>query len=330
MKPLAVTMGEPAGVGGDIVLAAWLARGGEGLPPFFVIDDPDRLVRLAAHLGRDVPVRPIGATAEAAAVFDTALPVLPVGGRIEASPGAPAAGDAPLVIGAIERAVALCRSGDAAAMVTNPINKSLLYRAGFDHPGHTEFIGHLCGGARSVMMLAGPSLRVVPATIHVALAEAVRSLRSEELVAIGRVMLDALRTDFGIARPRLAVAGLNPHAGEDGALGREDIEIIVPAVAELAAGGDEVLGPLPADTMFHAEARARYDAALCMYHDQALIPVKALDFDSAVNVTLGLPIVRTSPDHGTAFDIAGTGTARPHSLIAAIRMAGEIADNRAR
>ncbi|ANK82657.1 MAG: 4-hydroxythreonine-4-phosphate dehydrogenase PdxA [Rhizobiales bacterium NRL2] len=328
MKPLAVTMGEPAGIGGDITLAAWRDRGRMDLPPFFVIDDPARLERLARRLEIDAPVVPIRDPSEAAGVFAEALPVLAVEGRVSAGPGRPDPADAPLVIAAIERAVALCLEGGAAGVVTNPINKAELYRAGFTHPGHTEFIGHLCGGARAVMMLAGPSLRVVPATIHLPLADAVRALKGGDLVAIGRIVLRTLRDDFGIDRPRLAFAGLNPHAGENGALGREDIDIIAPAVAELARGGDSVVGPLPADTMFHAPARAEYDAAICMYHDQALIPVKALDFDSAVNVTLGLPIVRTSPDHGTAFDIAGRGVARPHSLISAIRLAGEIAGHR--
>ncbi len=221
-------------------------------------------------------------------------------------------------------------AGDAAAVVTNPIHKKVLYDAGFRHPGHTEFLAELTGLATpSIMMLASAELRVVPVTIHQSLRQAIASLRGEDIVHCARVTADALKIDFGIARPRLAISGLNPHAGEDGAMGREEIEIIVPAIARLRAAGLTVMGPLPADTMFHAQARAAYDAAICMYHDQALIPLKTLAFEQGVDVTLGLPIVRTSPDHGTALDIAGSGRANPASLIAAIHMAAEIARRRA-
>jgi len=326
--PLALTMGEPAGIGGEITLQAW-ARRGEGVPMFFAIDDPARLAALALRLGWDVPVAAITAPENAAAVFAHALPVLPVGGTPRAQPRHPDPADATLVIAAIDRAVAEVRGGRAAALVTNPINKDALYRAGFRHPGHTEYLAELAGpGARSVMMLASPELRVVPVTIHLALRRAIAELTTAAIVEAGRVTDAALKRDFAIAHPVIAVAGLNPHAGERGALGREDQDIIAPAIAELRAAGIDARGPFAADAMFHAAARRGYDAALCMYHDQALIPVKTLDFDRAVNVTLGLPFIRTSPDHGTAFDIAGTGAARPDSLIAALKLAGDMAARR--
>jgi 4-hydroxythreonine-4-phosphate dehydrogenase len=326
--PLALTLGEPAGIGGEIALQAWLRRG-EGVPAFYVIDDPDRLAELAARRGWTVPVRAIDAPARAPAIFPDELPVLPVGGKIKAAPGRPDTADAPLVIGAIDRAVADVQGGRAAALVTNPINKEALYRTGFRHPGHTEYLGELAGGGVTpIMMLASSELRVVPVTIHLALRQAIAALTSAMIVTAGRVTHTALQRDFGIATPVLAIAGLNPHAGEGGSLGREDLDIVAPAIAELRAAGIDARGPLAADTMFHAEARRGYDAALCMYHDQALIPIKTLDFDGAVNVTLGLPFIRTSPDHGTAFDIAGQGIARPDSLIAALRLAAEMAARR--
>ncbi|HEX3861786.1 MAG TPA: 4-hydroxythreonine-4-phosphate dehydrogenase PdxA [Stellaceae bacterium] len=327
--PLALTMGEPAGIGGEITLLAWLRRS-EGVPPFYVIDDPQRLTGLAAWLGWTVPVAAVASPAEAGRVFETALPVMSINEAPRATPGRPDPADATLVIGAIDAAVADVRRGQAAALVTNPINKDVLYRAGFRHPGHTEYLAELAGpGASSVMMLASPQLRVVPVTIHCALREAVDALSTDAIVHAGRVTHTSLTEDFGIAAPVLAIAGLNPHAGEAGGLGREDIDIIAPAIAELRAAGIDARGPLAADTMFHAAARRGYDAALCMYHDQALIPIKTLDFDGAVNVTLGLPFIRTSPDHGTAFDIAGKGIARPDSLIAALRLAAAMAARRA-
>jgi 4-hydroxythreonine-4-phosphate dehydrogenase len=326
--PLALTMGEPAGIGGEIALKAWLRRG-EGVPPFYVIDHPDRLAAIARRLGWSVPIGRLAAPSDALAVFAEALPVRPVGGAPLAGPGRPDPADAPLVVGAIDAAVADVRGGRAAAVVTNPINKDALYRAGFRHPGHTEYLAELAGvGAGAVMMLAAPELRVVPVTIHLALREAIAQLSGAAIIRAGRIVHEALMRDFGIARPVIACAGLNPHAGERGALGCEDIEIIMPAIAELRAAGIDVRGPLAADTMFHAAARSGYDAALCMYHDQALIPVKTIDFDGAVNVTLGLPFIRTSPDHGTAFDIAGSGAARPDSLIAALRLAAAMAARR--
>ena len=326
--PLALTMGEPAGIGGEIALKAWLRRD-EGVPPFYLIDDPGRLAALAARLGWNVPISRLAAPRDVPAIFGEALPVLPVGGVPLAAPGRPDPADAPLVVGAINAAVADVRGGRAAAVVTNPINKDALYRAGFRHPGHTEYLAELAGaGARAVMMLASPQLRVVPVTIHLALREAIEQLSGAAIVHAGRLTHEALVRDFGIAAPVIACAGLNPHAGEAGALGREDIDIIMPAIAELRTAGIDVRGPLAADTMFHAAARSGYDAALCMYHDQALIPVKTIDFDGAVNVTLGLPFIRTSPDHGTAFDIAGSGVARPDSLIAALRLAAAMAARR--
>jgi 4-hydroxythreonine-4-phosphate dehydrogenase len=319
-------MGEPAGIGGEIALQAWRQRREAGLAPFFLLDDPERLNRLAATLGWPVPVRPIDRPAEAAGIFGEALPVLPLDTSVAARPGRLDPANAEAVLQAIRRAVALSLAGEAAAVVTNPIHKQVLMEAGFSHPGHTEFLAELApGGATPVMMLACPQLRVVPVTVHLPLAEVPRRLTTALIVESGEITAAALRRYFGLAAPRLALAGLNPHAGEGGKLGREDAAVVAPAVERLQAAGIAAAGPLPADTLFHAEARARYDAALCMYHDQALIPIKTLDFDGGVNVTLGLPFIRTSPDHGTALDIAGSGRASPRSLIAALRLAAEMA-----
>ena len=269
-------------------------------------------------------------TAQAAAIFPDALPVLPLASRATGTPGALDTADAASTIEAIERAVALTFAGETAALVTNPISKDVLYRAGFKHPGHTEFLGELAARqtratARPVMMLWCPDLAVVPVTIHVPLADVPRLLTRDLIVATARIVAKDLREKFGVAHPRLAVSGLNPHAGENGALGREEVEVIAPAIAALKAEGIDARGPLPADTMFHAKARKTYDAALCMTHDQALIPIKTIAFDTGVNVTLGLPFIRTSPDHGTAFDIAGKGVADPSSLIEALRLAARLA-----
>jgi 4-hydroxythreonine-4-phosphate dehydrogenase len=327
-RPLAVTMGEPAGIGGELTLKAWLNRS-RSVPPFYVIDDPDRLASLARQLDLPAIVRTIDTPDQAAEVFDETLPVVPIGSAIRAKPGRPDPADAPAILSAIETAVRDVRSGRAVALVTNPIHKDSLYRAGFRHPGHTEYLAELAGTSQiPIMMLVCAALRVVPVTIHLALRQAIESLSSANIVHAGRVTGAALRQDFGIPSPVLAVAGLNPHAGEAGALGREETDIIEPALAELRAAGVDARGPLPPDTMFHAEARGSYDAALCMYHDQALIPLKTIDFYGGVNVTLGLPFVRTSPDHGTAFAIAGRGAARPDSLIAALRLAAELAARR--
>ena len=324
-------MGEPAGIGGDITLLAWTLRE-SGVPPFLVIDDPDRLRHLARHLGLSVPVREIASAADALAVFPEALPVLPQSLAHAVRPGQPNPANTPSVQASIERAVALVLGGEAAALVTNPIHKQVMHEGGFSFPGHTEFLASLpaAQGRREVMMLACPGLRVVPVTIHVSLAMAIASLSQSLIVEAGLVAARALAEDFAIDRPRLAVAALNPHAGEGGAMGHEDMAMIAPAVEELRRQGVDARGPLPADTLFHAKARQTYDAVLCMYHDQALIPLKTVDFDRGVNITLGLPFVRTSPDHGTAFDLAGTGRASPDSLIAALAEAGRIAVNRAR
>ena len=299
-------MGEPAGIGPEIAVAAYKSLGGQiGDHPLKLIGDPD--VFRACGLDADAPV--IATKAKA-----------------ERWPGRPDPKNAAAVIEAIETAVSLARTGGA--VVTAPINKAVLVQAGFGYPGHTEFLEALTKARRAVMMLASDQLRVVPLTIHIPVAEVPRAITTEAIVETGEIILTALKRDFAVAAPRLAVAGLNPHAGEDGVLGKEDGAIIAPAVAALKAKGHDVRGPLSADTLFHAEARARYDAVLCMYHDQALIPIKTLSFWDGVNVTLGLPIVRTSPDHGTAFDIAGTGKADARSMIAAIRMAARMADAR--
>jgi 4-hydroxythreonine-4-phosphate dehydrogenase len=329
--PLALTMGEPAGIGGEIALKAWLRRTEAALPPFFVIDDPDRLARLARGLGLRVAIEGIEGPEEVPSLFPRALPALCERLPRAVRAGRPDPANGPAVIASIRRAVALALAGRASAVVTSPIHKKSLYDAGFSYPGHTEFLAALVEGAPvPVMMLVIPGLRVVPVTIHLPLAKALQSLDAAAIVHCGTVAAEALTTSFGVAAPTLAVAGLNPHAGEAGGLGREEIETIAPAVEELRAAGIQTLGPLPADTLFHPRARARYDAVLCMYHDQALIPLKTIDFEHGVNVTLGLPFVRTSPDHGTAFDIAGKGMASPASLIAALTLAGEMAALRLR
>lgn len=323
--PLAVTMGEPAGVGADLTLAAWKNRDAESLPAFFALDDPNHLAQRAAILGLDVPIKTIDQPSEAPTCFADALPVLPVRLAASVEVGTLDVRNAPAVLDSIRQAVAHCQSGEAGAVVTNPIHKSVLLDAGFKHPGHTEFLAELAGpGHQSVMMLSCPELRVVPITVHVSLRDAVDQLSTELIVARARITAEALTHNFGITNPRLAFSGLNPHAGEDGKMGREEIDIIAPAVDQLTAEGIHCIGPLSADTMFHAEARATYDAALCMYHDQALIPIKTLDFYGGVNITLGLPFIRTSPDHGTALGIAGTGQANSESFLSAIRYAGQM------
>jgi 4-hydroxythreonine-4-phosphate dehydrogenase len=329
-RPLVLTMGEPAGIGGEIALKAWLARA-SGLPPFVLVDDAARVRRLAGDLDLPVPVRAVSGADDALAAFAEALPVVDRPLPRPVLPGRPDAANAAAVAGAIETAVTLVRSGEAAAVVTNPIHKKVLYDGGFRFPGHTEYLAALAGdGRRPVMMLACPALRVVPVTVHLSLRRAIEALRANDIVATARVTYAALRDDFGIAQPRLAVAGLNPHAGEDGEMGGEEAAIIAPAVARLREDGIVVTGPLPPDALFSPRTRAGYDAAICMYHDQALIPLKALDFDGGVNVTLGLPFVRTSPDHGTAFDIAGSGRASEASLVAALKLAADLARRRAR
>ncbi|OHC83951.1 MAG: 4-hydroxythreonine-4-phosphate dehydrogenase PdxA [Rhodospirillales bacterium RIFCSPLOWO2_12_FULL_67_15] len=324
-------MGEPAGIGGEIALKAWFARARDRLPPFFVIDDPERLSALARRLALAVPVKAIAGPEDARAVFRSALPVLPEPLPKAVEPGRPDAANGVAVCRSIERAVELVQAGRAAALVTNPIHKASLYQGGFLYAGHTEFLAALARVTTPpVMMLACDTLRVVPVTIHVSLVESIRALTTEAIVTKAAITAKALARDFGIRAPRLAIAGLNPHAGEGARLGTEEETIIRPAIERLRARGIEASGPWPPDTMFAPAARATYDAAICMYHDQALIPIKTIAFDEAVNLTLGLPFVRTSPDHGTAFDIAGTGKARPQSLIAAIRMAARMVAMRAR
>jgi 4-hydroxythreonine-4-phosphate dehydrogenase len=326
--PIALTSGDPSGIGPDLAVRAWLARDTEAIPAFYVIGDARQLAARARAVGEHVAIVETD-PANAAATFRHALPVVPLRNRLTEHPGRPDRSNAAGILEAIERAVEDCLAGRAAAVTTNPIAKKSLYDSGFRFPGHTEFLAHLAEAATGkpclpVMMLAGPELRTVPVTIHVPLARVPRLLTTELIVATARVVAADLASRFGIARPRLAIAGLNPHAGEDGAMGDEDRSVVAPAVATLAAEGIAAFGPLPADTMFHAQARAAYDAAICMYHDQALIPAKTLAFDKAVNVTLGLPFVRTSPDHGTAFDIAGTGKARADSLVAALKLAARL------
>ena len=320
--PLALTCGDPSGVGPELAVAARRALGAD--LPFVWIGDP-------RHLPAGAAWQEVAAPRAALAVAPQVLPVLCHGFARPAPPGQPAPENAAGVIAVIERAVALVQQGAVSAICTAPIHKKALKDgAGFAFPGHTEFLAHLAGGAEVVMMLASPLLRVVPVTIHIALAEVARALTPQALERAIRITAAGLARDFGIARPRLAVAGLNPHAGEGGAMGGEEIAMIAPLLERLRGEGFALAGPLPADTMFHPRARAGYDAAICMYHDQALIPIKTLDFDGGVNVTLGLPFVRTSPDHGTAHDIAGKGLARPDSLIAALRLAQEMAAARQR
>jgi 4-hydroxythreonine-4-phosphate dehydrogenase len=327
--PLALTCGDPSGIGPEIALRAWLTTHlNDQAPSFFIIADPGHLSALAARLGWDIPILETDPD-KAAVLFQRGLPVVPIGRSVTGAPGRPDLKDASITIGSIERCVEYVRAGEAAAIVTNPISKEVLYRAGFSHPGHTEFLAelslrHFDLRRRPVMMLWSEELAVVPATIHVPLAEVPRLLTFELLIETGRIVAHDLSHRFGVTRPRLAFTGLNPHAGEGGDMGREEIDVIRPALAELAKD-IVVSGPHPADTLFHAGARKHYDAVIAMYHDQALIPIKTLAFDQAVNVTLGLPFIRTSPDHGTAFDIAGQGVANPASLIAALQLAQRLA-----
>ncbi|HTV29288.1 MAG TPA: 4-hydroxythreonine-4-phosphate dehydrogenase PdxA [Xanthobacteraceae bacterium] len=329
VQPLALTLGEPAGIGPDLALAVWNRRAELDIPSFYVVSDPEFLRHRARRLGLDIAVSGVNPKT-AAATFPTALPVVVLDVKATAEPGRPDRSSAPAAIASIRRAVDDVLSGSATAVVTNPVAKNVLYRSGFAEPGHTEFLAKLVEEAtgkalRPVMLLWSPELAVVPVTIHLPLKEIFKQLTTGLIVETGRIVARDFRSRFRLAHPRLVVAGLNPHAGEDGTLGEEDRAIVAPAVAQLAAEGIDVRGPLPADSLFHERARATYDAALCMYHDQALIPIKTLAFDHAVNVTLGLPFVRTSPDHGTAFDIAGTGKADPASLIAALRLAAQLA-----
>lgn len=324
--PIAVSLGDPAGIGPEVLAKAWDMRDAERLPPFFAIGD--RRALAAVWNGR---VETLADPRDALSVFSRALPLVQVDDPGEIVPGQPNLAGARCALDSLELGVGLTRTAMASALVTGPVSKAQLYQIGFTYPGQTEFVAERCGvaAARAVMMLAGPSLRTVPLTVHVPLAEVPALISRDLILTRARVLARALRRDFGIEHPRIAVAGLNPHAGENATIGREEADIINAAIAELQSEGLDITGPLAADTMFHAAARIHYDAALCMYHDQALIPIKTLHFDDGVNITLGLPIVRTSPDHGTAFGIAGTGRATPGAMIAAIRLAAECAARRA-
>jgi 4-hydroxythreonine-4-phosphate dehydrogenase len=326
--PFALTLGEPAGIGPDITIAAWQRRKELNLPPFYLLGDRAYIGRRAKALGTDIPLADVS-PGEATVAFARALPIAAIDETPTAEPGRPDDSSAPAALASIRRAVADVRAGRAAAVVTNPIAKNVLYRAGFSHPGHTEYLAELAasGGKppQPVMMLWSPVLAVVPVTVHVSLREAIAQLSADLIVSTARIVAGELTKRFGLAHPRLVVTGLNPHAGEDGTLGTEDKTMIAAAIDALRRQGIEARGPLPADTTFHEAARKTYDCALCMYHDQALIPIKTLAFDQAVNVTLGLPFIRTSPDHGTAFDIAGSGRANAASLIAALRLAERMA-----
>jgi 4-hydroxythreonine-4-phosphate dehydrogenase len=333
-RPLALTLGDPAGIGPDIALLAWTARTEAAIPPFVLVGDTGVLAERARALGLSVPLAEISEPGDALGLFPRALPVLPV-----ASPGSVVAGRpdqtaAPAITQSIERAISLAQRGAASAVVTNPISKAVLYRAGFPYPGHTEYLAALASAEgrplHPVMMLASPTLKIVPVTIHVPLKDVPYLLTKELILTTIEIAARDLGRYFGLERPRLAVSGLNPHAGEDGGLGREEIDVIAPAIEAARAKGLDVTGPHPADTLFHTGARATYDAAICMYHDQALVPFKTLAFADGVNVTLGLPFIRTSPDHGTAFGIAGTGKANPRSLIEALRLAAAMHEKAAR
>lgn len=327
---LVVSLGDPAGVGPELIAAAWAARDADLLPPFVVAGGAEVLAAAAEMRGLSVPIREVFHPAEALECFDFMLPVL-AGADGDYTPGTPGRAGAELALASLSEAAELTRNGDCRGLVTAPIAKSLLAEIGFAHPGQTEFVAAACGVAAedAVMMLAGPNLRTVPLTVHVALAAVPGLITTDLIIRKARIMARALAEDFGIENPHIAIAALNPHAGEDGRMGHEDAAVIAPAIAALQDEGINATGPHPADALFTPRARATYDAALCMYHDQALVPLKALDFDQGVNVTLGLPIVRTSPDHGTAFGIAGQNLADPGATIAAIRMAGEIAARRA-
>jgi 4-hydroxythreonine-4-phosphate dehydrogenase len=322
IAPLAVALGDPAGIGPEIAAKAWERRATDSLPPFFAVGSPEALRAVWGG-----PLQVVAGPDEAAACFASALPVIRIDAAGETRPGVPTLEGARNSLDALELAVGLTRSGASSALVTGPVSKAQLYAIGFTHPGQTEFVAERCGiaGDMVAMMLAGPTLRTVPVTTHVALRDVPGLLTTELLVQRGRTTIRALRRLFGIERPRLAVAGLNPHAGESGALGREEIDIIIPAIDRLREEDAHITGPHAADTMFHARMRSTYDAALCLYHDQALVPLKTLHFDEGVNITLGLPIVRTSPDHGTAFDIAGQSRAEPTAMLAALKMAAACA-----
>ncbi|MEP3276111.1 MAG: 4-hydroxythreonine-4-phosphate dehydrogenase PdxA [Stappiaceae bacterium] len=328
-RPLALTMGDPAGIGLDIAIAAWAQR--QELPLFYLVGCPEAVQRRAERLGIPLELTVVSPE-QLASTRQTALQIVPLSSKVDETPGRTRRGDAAGVIEAIERAVEHVRTGIAGAVVTNPITKKSLYEDGFNYPGHTEFLGHLASKwfgqeVEPVMLMAGPDLRTVPVTVHIPVSDVPAALTKNRIVTVARTVDRDLRSQFGIQSPRIALAGLNPHAGEGGSMGQEDEQIIQPAVSDLIASGIDARGPFPADTLFHAAARQQFDCVLAMYHDQALIPVKTLSFDKAVNVTLGLPFVRTSPDHGTALDIAGKGIAKADSLIEALKLADLLAQN---
>ncbi len=325
-------MGDPAGIGPDISLLTWQRRRQSGVPAFFLIADVDVLIERAAALGLDIPMTTISAPGDAHDLFPKALPVLPQTAGVSVMPGTPDISTVPAIVGAIERGVRFARDGEAAAVVTNPVSKVVLQKGGFGYPGHTEFLGVLARekdapAPRPVMMLVSAALRVVPLTVHIPLKDVPRAISRKLIVQTAQTIVAALKRDFACPTQRLAVAGLNPHAGESGTIGREEHDIIEPAIRDLRDAGYAVTGPHSADTLFHCGARRNYDAVLAMYHDQALIPLKTLAFDNGVNVTLGLPFIRTSPDHGTAFDLAGKGNANPQSLVEALLLARRIFEN---
>jgi len=325
VQPLAVALGDPSGIGPEVTAKAWAARNTHGLGTFFAVGDA-RSVEAVWH----GPVERITDPAKAAEVFPDALPVIQVEDAGEITPGVPNAEGARCALASLEMALGLARSVTASGLVTCPISKVCFYEIGFTHPGQTEFVAERCGisPANAVMLLAGPSLKVVPMTTHIPMASVSETLSIELLICKARATARGLTRNFGIANPRLAFAGYNPHGGESGQIGREEIDIIMPAIEQLISEGIDATGPFAPDAMFHARARETYDVAMCIYHDQALIPLKTLHFDDGVNMTLGLPIVRTSPDHGTAFDIAGKDVAEPGAMIAAIRMAASAAQFR--
>ncbi len=331
----ALTMGDPAGIGLELALSAWLMRNDHALKPFVLFADEEVVRQRAREVTLNVPLAVIDDLDLAAQTFSTHLPLVQITVPRKVVAGKPDPANASAVIASIETALSHVRQEQCCAIVTNPIAKSVLYNAGFSHPGHTEFLATLAGARsdgtnyRPVMMLCAGSLRVIPATIHIPVRDVPHTLTPELIIETVQITYQALRNDFAITAPRVVLTGLNPHAGEDGAIGDEEERIIKPAIAQLRADGINVRGPLPADTLFHKTARKTYDAAVAMYHDQALIPLKTIAFDEGINTTLGLPFVRTSPDHGTAFDIAGTGTASPMSLIAAVKLAHRQAENRA-
>ncbi len=333
--PIAVSMGDPAGIGLEICLKAWSERRERSLPPFVLFADPDALTERSRQIGLPVPLQNIGPLSEAVDTFATALPVRPIPLAARVTPGVPNPANAANIIAAIEQATAAVVGGEAMALVTNPIAKSVLAAAGFAYPGHTEFLAALAQrhfhGQRfhAVMMLTSHELRVVPLTIHIPLADVPKAITRKTIIDTARITFEALKRDFAIATPRVAITGLNPHGGEDGTMGDEERNVIAPAIADMRNEEFAVTGPHPADTLFHSAARGRYDAVITMYHDQALIPFKTIAFDHGVNVTLGLPFVRTSPDHGTAFDIAAQACASPQSLLESLRLAAQIADARA-